>query len=166
MRLSVSLGLGITAAVYGSSTSTPQALQDITFAYDRAYLCSILFAAVGLLCVPFMKLGKQGGSDDDETQPTLSPDMQEIQEEERPRTAGEYQDPEHRDQEAQRQTYSSDGVSEGASINEQKSIWSDAVANTSTCATVGSKRRTSFFPRYALHPVNFLQVCVSYTNSR
>jgi hypothetical protein len=71
MRLSVALGLSITAAVYGSSISHPKALIDITFAYDRAYLCSILFAVIGFLFVPFMRIGKQGGSP-----PPLSPEKE------------------------------------------------------------------------------------------
>jgi hypothetical protein len=60
MRLSVSLGLSITAAIYGSSLSNPHAQKDITYAYDRAYLCSIIFAAIGLLLTPFMRIGIQG----------------------------------------------------------------------------------------------------------
>jgi len=60
MRLSVSLGLAITTAGYSSSISTPEAHKDVTFAFGRAYICSIAFAAIGLIFVPFMRIGKQG----------------------------------------------------------------------------------------------------------
>jgi len=60
MRLSVSLGLSITTAAYSSSLSAPEAQKDITFAFGRAFTCSILFAVVGLTFVPFMRIGKQG----------------------------------------------------------------------------------------------------------
>jgi hypothetical protein len=84
MRLSVSLGLAITSAVYGSVLSHTQ---NPNFPFERAYLCSIVFAAVGLLIVPFMRLGTQG----DKTPPP-SITEEEINEEERSRTGGEYSD--------------------------------------------------------------------------
>jgi len=62
MRLSVSLGLAITTAAYISSVSAPEARKDITFAFRRAFTCSILFAVTGLLFVPFMRIGKQGST--------------------------------------------------------------------------------------------------------
>jgi hypothetical protein len=62
MRISVSIGLAISSGVYGSALSTPQGSANITFAFERAYLCSIVFAGVGCLFIPFMRIGKQGGS--------------------------------------------------------------------------------------------------------
>jgi hypothetical protein len=60
MRLSVSVGMAITYAAYGSTRKSPQAHKDITSAFDSAYFCSIAFAAAGLVFVPFMRIGKQG----------------------------------------------------------------------------------------------------------
>ena len=60
MRLSISLGLAVTAAVYGIVAQTSQGLADASYLFGRVYLCSIVFAVVGLLFVPFMQIGKQG----------------------------------------------------------------------------------------------------------
>jgi hypothetical protein len=139
MRLSVSLGLSITAAVYGSSVSTPQAAKDITFAYDRAFLCSIIFATVGLLFVPFMRIAKQGvpvrgekAAEADEV-----PEMAEavlVLDEERPRLAGEYKDEET-------QTPNDD----------QALVWSEGDTSLTSCATYGSygPRHISWLPRWS-----------------
>ncbi|KAG9241794.1 major facilitator superfamily domain-containing protein [Calycina marina] len=56
MRLSVALGLAITAAAYNSAEST----QDIMFAFRRAYICSVIFAGLGVVCVFFMRLDRDG----------------------------------------------------------------------------------------------------------
>lgn len=81
MRLSVSLGLSITAAVYGSSVAAPEAKDNQTFAFDRAYLCTVVFAAVGLLFVPFMRIGIQGtpspvADPEKTTAPTHAPNIE------------------------------------------------------------------------------------------
>lgn len=60
MRLSISVGLGITAAVYGSVAQTPEGKADVDLPFERAYLCSIMFAVAGLLFIPFMTIGRQG----------------------------------------------------------------------------------------------------------
>lgn len=60
MRLSIPVGLAITFAVYGSVAQTPRGLQDHTWPFNRAFLCSVIFAVVSLMFVPFMKIGKQG----------------------------------------------------------------------------------------------------------
>ncbi|KAE8444781.1 hypothetical protein EG329_014241 [Mollisiaceae sp. DMI_Dod_QoI] len=60
MRLSISIGLSITSAAYGSAASTTAGKQNRTLPYERAYLCSIIFAVLGLSFVPFMKIGRQG----------------------------------------------------------------------------------------------------------
>jgi hypothetical protein len=74
MRLSICIGLSISTAVYGSASSTPQGKKNTTFPFEHAYLCSIVFAVVGLLCVPFMRIGMQGGK----TPPPLSKESGEL----------------------------------------------------------------------------------------
>jgi len=144
MRLSVSLGLSITAAVYGSSLSAPQTAKDITFAYDRAYLCSILFAIVGLLFVPFMRIAKQGAPPETEktagaagTALSAAPEMVEavlVLDEERPRAGGEYKDEET-------QTYN----------DNQGLVLSHCETSLTSCATYGSygPRHMSWLPRWS-----------------
>lgn len=86
MRISLCIGLAISTAVFGFSSSTPESKKDITFPLERAYLCSILFAVVGLLCVPFMRIGMQGGK----TLPPFNKESGELVEQERYRTGSEY----------------------------------------------------------------------------
>ena len=86
MRISLCIGLAISTAVYGFSLSTPESKKDIMFPFERAYLCSILFAVVGLLCVPFMRIGMQGGK----IPPPFNEESGESVEQERCRTGGEY----------------------------------------------------------------------------
>lgn len=74
MRLSACIGLSVSTAVYGYASSTPQGKKDVTFPFDRAYLCSILFAVTGLLFVPFMRIGMQGRK----TLPPLSKEKGEL----------------------------------------------------------------------------------------
>jgi hypothetical protein len=87
MRLSISVGLGITAAVHGSVAQTPEGKADVDLPFERAYLCSIIFAVTGLLFIPFMKIGRQG-----KRSPPPSITGITMIEEERPRTAREYSD--------------------------------------------------------------------------
>ncbi|KAG9232815.1 major facilitator superfamily domain-containing protein [Amylocarpus encephaloides] len=90
-RLSLSVGLAITTAVYGSVQKTPQGMSDVTFPYGRAYLCGVAFAAVGLLFIPFMKLDMAASS---ERNPRMTTDgvLIDHQIHESPRSAGEYHD--------------------------------------------------------------------------
>ncbi|CZR68615.1 related to aminotriazole resistance protein [Phialocephala subalpina] len=60
MRLSISVGLSITSAAYGSEASTIHGKTDRTLPYQRAYVCGIIFSILGLCFVPFMKIGRQG----------------------------------------------------------------------------------------------------------
>ena len=83
MRISLCIGLAISTAVYGFSSSTPESKKDITFPFERAYLCSISFAVVGLVCVPFMRIGIQGGR----TPPLFNKEGGELVEQD---TGGEY----------------------------------------------------------------------------
>lgn len=131
MRLSVSLGLSITAAVYSSSLATRQAKKDITFAFDRAYLCSILFAVIGVLFVPFMRIEKQGGRAKAENEKGVPHDG--ITGEERPRSAGEHMDSENQI------LVDSQGLSSAGSYR--------SFATQATWATYDSDR--SFFPRWS-----------------
>lgn len=59
MRLSISIGLSISSAAYNSvPASTAQS--DPMKPYKRAYLSCIIFAALGLCFIPFMKMLRQG----------------------------------------------------------------------------------------------------------
>ncbi|CAD6444790.1 36beb847-6013-4cb5-932c-10fda2537f54 [Sclerotinia trifoliorum] len=55
-RLSISIGLAITSAVFSTATSTKISIRDPTMPYRRVYICSIIFAAIGLSSVPFMRI--------------------------------------------------------------------------------------------------------------
>lgn len=134
MRLSVSVGLSISAAVYGSTISTPEAQKDITFAYGRAYLCSIIFAAIGLILTPLLRIGIQGANptiDTDKEKGIISGSPTEHQ----PMTlsAGEYCD-------SSSQTSPQDNA---PSFSGSKT----SLATQSTSATYGSEN--SYFPRWS-----------------
>lgn len=58
--LSISIGLAISFAVYGSMADRPEGRSDPEYPYHRVYICTILLAVVSLLFVPFMKIEKQG----------------------------------------------------------------------------------------------------------
>src|SRR6266536_4325892 len=128
MRLSVSLGLSVTAAVYGSVSQTPQGREDTTLPFERAYFCSILFAVIGLLFIPFMRIGKQGGK----TPPNSFRSESSI-EDQRPRTSNEYRD---RESDEEEKIESQRGLGSKASMS---SMWSGA--------TAGSE--ASYFPRWS-----------------
>jgi hypothetical protein len=92
-RLSVSVGLGITSAVYTSVQRTPKGMNDSTFPYVRVYLCGVAFAGLGLAFIPFMRLEMQGGGD--KTPPpmmTATPFFDLETQESSPRAAAEYRD--------------------------------------------------------------------------
>ncbi|APA11462.1 hypothetical protein SS1G_04862 [Sclerotinia sclerotiorum 1980 UF-70] len=55
-RLSISIGLAITSAVFSTATSTKDSIKDPTIPYRRVYICSIIFAAIGLTSIPFMRI--------------------------------------------------------------------------------------------------------------
>ena len=129
MRLSISMGLAITAAVYGTTSHTPRGITDIDFPYERAYLCTILFAVVGFLFVTFTRIGKLGGNTDTEKKSVAIC--------ERPRTAGEYS------------VMSSERRGSG-SCNSQRDCQYDfgsTILSVDTLATTG--RQVSFFPRWS-----------------
>lgn len=60
MRLSISLGLAISTAVYGRSSTDDMPLDPLDAAttrpYTHALLCAVAFAAVGLCFTPFMRI--------------------------------------------------------------------------------------------------------------
>ncbi|TEY75053.1 hypothetical protein BOTCAL_0066g00160 [Botryotinia calthae] len=55
-RLSITIGLAITSAVFNTATSKEASIEDPTLAYRRVYICSVIFAAIGLACIPFMRI--------------------------------------------------------------------------------------------------------------
>lgn len=129
MRLSISIGLAITAAVYGTTSQTPRVIADIDFPYERAYLCTILFAVVGFLSVPFMRIGKLGGK--------AEPGKNNVVIEERPRTGGEYSDTSSRRR---------DNGSCHSQLEHQFEFGSSTLS-VDTLATTRSQ--VSFFPRWS-----------------
>ncbi len=60
LRLSISVGLAITSAVYGATAQTPQGRSYPTFAFSRVFLCTIIFASLSLVIIPFLQIGRQG----------------------------------------------------------------------------------------------------------
>ncbi|KAK6599350.1 major facilitator superfamily transporter [Botrytis cinerea] len=47
-RLSITIGLAITSAVFNTATPKEASIEDPTLPYRRVYICSIVFAAIGL----------------------------------------------------------------------------------------------------------------------
>lgn len=127
MRISITIGLAITAGVYGTVAQTSGGKADVNQPFERAYLCSIIFAAISLVIIPFMKIGRQGKK----LSLPISADTPMV-EEERPRTGGEYSD------------RPSTGTFRHMVVNKpsQTSLWS--------YATAGSV--DSFFPRWSWEP--------------
>ena len=127
-RLSISLGLAITAAVYGTTSQSEKGKYDVNLPFDRAFLCTILFAVVGCLFVPFMSIGKQGGDPETEKNELL---------EERPRTGGEYSD---RSSEEHGHNHSHQDDQYGLEFG-------SSTLTVDTMATTGSQK--SYFPRWS-----------------
>ncbi|KAG0651925.1 putative MFS-type transporter [Hyphodiscus hymeniophilus] len=125
MRLSISLGLAVTTAVYGTTSQTPRGILDVDFPYERAYLCTVLFAVVGFLVVLFMRIGKQDGKPESGKPKTAL--------DERPRAGGEYSD-------------RSSGEHDIGHYHEGHSVGSSTLS-VNTMATTGSQG--SFFPRWS-----------------
>jgi len=76
MRLSISLGLAISTAVFGVVQNNQPAdtmLTDprTTLPYHRALLCASLFAAVGLIFIPFMRINTKDVSPPPSIPPTV-----------------------------------------------------------------------------------------------
>ncbi|KAG4033971.1 hypothetical protein MFRU_004g04660 [Monilinia fructicola] len=55
-RLSITIGLAITSAVFNTATSTKASIEDANLSYRRVYICSIIFAAISLSTIPFMRI--------------------------------------------------------------------------------------------------------------
>ena len=128
MRLSLSLGLSITAAVYGSVAQTPQGRADVTFPFERVYLCSMLFALVSLFLVPFLKIGNQGKRPPRPSMEEEAENIRTIVEEERSESGDKYYE------------YLNDGRRRTIGYKpSETSLWS--------AATMGSVN--SFFPRWS-----------------
>ena len=128
MRLSLSLGLSITAAVYGSVAQTPQGRADVTFPFERVYLCSMLFALFSLFLVPFLKIGNQGKRSPRPSMEEQVESIRNIVEEERSGSGNKYYE------------YLSDERRQTIGYKpSETSLWS--------AATMGSVN--SFFPRWS-----------------
>ena len=128
MRLSISIGLAISTAVYGVAGDSSAGRADVNVPFEHAYLCSIMFAVVAFLFIPFMEIEKQG---------TKSPPPSIIKEtavveDDCPRTGAEY--PNRPSTESHRRIISNKPS--------QTSLWS--------AATAGSNN--SFFPRWSWEP--------------
>ncbi|KAH8820787.1 major facilitator superfamily domain-containing protein [Xylogone sp. PMI_703] len=59
LRLSVSMALTITTAVYGTISHAQVGQESQKFPYTHTYLCSTIFAVLGLVGVPFIKIKTQ-----------------------------------------------------------------------------------------------------------
>lgn len=62
IRLSTTVGLGITTAVYSSVAITPQGLADPMLKFTRTWDASVAVAGAGILALPFIRLGTQGNT--------------------------------------------------------------------------------------------------------
>lgn len=62
IRLSGSVSMGITTAVYTSVAISPAGLANPMLKYSRAWLTSVAISAVGILFLPFIRVGTQGNS--------------------------------------------------------------------------------------------------------
>lgn len=127
MRVSISIGLAISSAVYGSVAQTPTGKANVDWPFEHAYFCSIAFAATSLLFIPFMIIDRQGTKS---PPPPLTDNP--TLEEDSPRTAAEYFD--RGSMEPERHFIKPK--------HSQTSLWSSA--------TVGSV--DSFFPRWSWEP--------------
>ena len=127
MRLSIAIGLGITAAAYGSVHHIAQEHKAIQLAYSRVYLCGIAFASLGLLFVPFMKIEPQGRKQ--------TPSVPGARSSEQPRNGGEYID----DTFAEVHRQMSSGQKTVGSKPSKSSVRTDAVTLS----------EGSFFPRWS-----------------
>ncbi|PBP16863.1 MFS general substrate transporter [Diplocarpon rosae] len=65
LRLSISLGLAITSAIHGALSTTAFGQAHPTYAYARVFLCTIIFASLSLVIIPFLHIGRQGATADD-----------------------------------------------------------------------------------------------------
>lgn len=73
VRLASTLSMGIATAVYSSVELSAQGQAQPMLKFTRTFQVSVALAGVGLLCVPFLRVGTQGnhpprgvGSDDDD----------------------------------------------------------------------------------------------------
>lgn len=69
VRLASTLSMGIATAVYSSVELSAQGQAQPMLKFTRTFQVSVALAAVGLLCVPFLRVGTQGNhrprADDD-----------------------------------------------------------------------------------------------------
>ncbi|KAI0206484.1 major facilitator superfamily domain-containing protein [Astrocystis sublimbata] len=62
VRLSNTVALGITTAIFSSVEATPASLADPMLRYTRTFQTTIALAAAGVVVSPFIKLGTQGNA--------------------------------------------------------------------------------------------------------
>lgn len=62
MRLSVPIGLSITTVAFTTTMAKLEPLGDVMPAYRSAFYCTIAFAALSILFIPFMDIPMQGVS--------------------------------------------------------------------------------------------------------
>lgn len=60
LRLSISIGLAITSAIYGAMAQTPYGLSHATYPFSRIFLCTVVISLLSLVLVPFLQIGRQG----------------------------------------------------------------------------------------------------------
>ncbi|KAJ2896987.1 hypothetical protein MKZ38_005050 [Zalerion maritima] len=65
IRLATTIGLGLTTAAYESTKKTEEGQADPILQYRRAYLVSVVLAAISLLICPFVKIGTQGNQQEE-----------------------------------------------------------------------------------------------------
>ena len=129
MRLSISLGLAITAAVYGSTSQSSSGISDATFPYERAFLCTIIFSVIGILFVPFMRIGRHGSKAESEKDEMLQ---------DRPATGGQY---------SERASGQYDGRQSSQEEHQIGIDCGNSSLTINTMATTGSQ--ASYFPRWS-----------------
>lgn len=67
IRLSSSVSMGITTAVYSSVANTPQGIANPMLKFTRAWDASLALSAASVVGLPFIRLGTQGNSPPEES---------------------------------------------------------------------------------------------------
>lgn len=66
VRLSTTIALGISTAVYSSVAETPAGVADPMLGYTRAFQVSVALSGASVFFLPFIKLGTQGNWKEEE----------------------------------------------------------------------------------------------------
>ncbi|KAH7160761.1 major facilitator superfamily domain-containing protein [Dactylonectria macrodidyma] len=78
IRLSSTIGLGISTAVYSSVEKSQSEGGDVNQPFRMVYFVSVGLAALGCLFVPFLRLGTQGNAAPDEKSADVTADLMEL----------------------------------------------------------------------------------------